>query len=214
MLSQKLKSKTNGFTLIELLVIIAIIGLLATIVLIGIQGARSKASVSVGAYTQRQLQKALQLYEQDMGFYPPDTGRGADPGFSKPLPYNDDLDSPGVYDCNVDFTPCAGFVAAFSWLPPGWENQVSTNWKGPYVGIWPEVTPWGGEYDYNYWKLPGPYDRYGCLVQAGIYIGLQGDYAGNKNIPPQPEQSMIDNRYEEELCINGESQMLLVRFYQ
>lgn len=201
------KYPLSGFTLIELLVVIAILGLLASIILVSINGATNKAKVSSAATQQRELHKAIQLYEQDMGFYPPDTGRGADPGFSKPLPFNDDV---GVnYDCNIDFTPCSGLAGAQVWLPTNWKDRVNSSWRGPYIAIYPQNTPWKGEYDYNYWPVGA--DRYGCAVLPGIYIGVQGDYSNNNTIPQMAEQTMIDNRYEDELCINGESQMLLVR---
>lgn len=125
------KHSLLGFTLIELLVVIAILGLVILNILIGISGAINKAKISVSATQQRELQKAIQLYEQDMGFYPPDTGRGANPGFSKPFPFNDDAETV-IYDCNVDFTPCSGFAGAQTWIPNDWKNRVNSSWRGPY----------------------------------------------------------------------------------
>jgi len=60
-----------GFTLIELLVVIAIIGLLATISVVAYGGAQQKARDSKRKADLRQISKALELYFDDNGIYPP-----------------------------------------------------------------------------------------------------------------------------------------------
>lgn len=194
------KCSRAGFTLIELLVVVAIIALLASVVLTVVNSARSKSQVAITAQTQRQLQKALELYYSDMGFYPPDVGRGADPGFSKPLPYN--LDT-GL-DCNTNPSDCP--VCLQPQCPVDWISQVVSNWKGPYISAWPG-TFWGGKYDYNYWSVGA--NRYGCVVPPGIYMGAQGNYTNTNTIPQEAEQQLIDKKLDSDGCLNGESQMLL-----
>lgn len=64
-------SKQKGFTLIELLVVIAIIGLLASVVLVALNGARSKARDTKRLAEISQLSKAMELYAADNnGSYP------------------------------------------------------------------------------------------------------------------------------------------------
>jgi type II secretion system protein G len=65
-----MKREYRAFTLIELLVVIAIIGLLASIVLVALNGARSKARDTTRLADIRELQSALELYFNDNSTYP------------------------------------------------------------------------------------------------------------------------------------------------
>lgn len=185
-----------GFTLIELLVVIAIIGLLATICIFNLNAAKERAKISHSIADQRQLILGLQLYYNDMGFYPPDVTRGWDPGLSHSLPYNPDTGETSIPSC--------------SHCPSDWVDQVSSKWRGPYVKDYPNTTAWGGKYDYNYWSNNEV--RYGCTVPAGIYLGVERDYDDNNNISESAETTMVEKKYDFDNCINGESQMLLYKF--
>ena len=192
----------KGFTLIELLIVIAIIGILASIVLSNLRAARIGAEVVEAIATQRQMHNAAELYYLDMGFYPPDVNRGWDPGFIQALPWNPDeaAGSPPPPPYDVSGENC-------SHCPANWQDIVAANWNGPYFSEWPRFSPWSGKYDYNYW--PAGATRNGCTLLPGIYIGVQGDYDNNNTLSSAAEQRMIAQNIEAELCENGESQLLL-----
>ncbi len=66
----------KGFTLIEMLVVIAILGLLATVLLVTINPVAQiqKANDARRKGDLNQLQHALEMYYQDNGSYPPSSG--------------------------------------------------------------------------------------------------------------------------------------------
>ena len=68
--------KQRGFTLIELLIVVAILGLLASIVLVGLGGARARARDARRISDLRETQNALELYYSANGKYPAFTGTG------------------------------------------------------------------------------------------------------------------------------------------
>jgi general secretion pathway protein G len=71
-----IKSK-KGFTLIELLIVVAIIGVLATLLMANFVGVRQRARDAQRKSDIRQIQSALELYRSDNGTYPT---VGAGPG--------------------------------------------------------------------------------------------------------------------------------------
>lgn len=62
--------KSRGFTLIELLVVIAIIGIIASVVLVGLSSGREKAKRAKTLLEINQIKKGLQVYVSDVGHLP------------------------------------------------------------------------------------------------------------------------------------------------
>ena len=64
------KTSKKGFTLIELLIVIVIIGILASIVLLGVGRVQPAARDARRVAELRQIQHALEVYNRQCGFYP------------------------------------------------------------------------------------------------------------------------------------------------
>ena len=64
------ENKIKGFTLIELLVVISIIGLLSSIIFVGLNSTRAKARDAKRLASIRQVQTALEMYYDANGLYP------------------------------------------------------------------------------------------------------------------------------------------------
>lgn len=77
-------NKSKGFTLLELLVVIGIIGLLSSIIVVNLTGARKKARDVKRVADIRTIQTALESYYGKNGGYP--TGIGDMVGSAKELP--------------------------------------------------------------------------------------------------------------------------------
>ena len=63
----------KGFTLIELLVVIAIIGLLSTLSVLALNGARARARDAKRISDIKQIQTALEMYYNENNVYPAST---------------------------------------------------------------------------------------------------------------------------------------------
>jgi len=71
----------KGFTLVELLIVMAIIGLLASIVLISLNIAKKKANDAKRLSDLKQIQIALEMYNDENGSYPNQNCSSTDSGW-------------------------------------------------------------------------------------------------------------------------------------
>jgi len=115
------KFNNKGFTLIELLIVIAIIGVLSTIVLSALGSSQDKAKVSKVVTEVRDLRRVIELYFLDTGQYP-------------------------LNDCTVG--PNMSITCISSSDP--FSNSLSIpKWNGPYIILWNKKHPWGGHIGYG-----------------------------------------------------------------
>ncbi|MEI6149204.1 MAG: type II secretion system protein GspG [bacterium] len=69
-----LKSETpnsrGGFTLVEILLVVAILGILAGVAVVGLKGRAQKANIAATRTSISAVQLAIDIYETDNGIYP------------------------------------------------------------------------------------------------------------------------------------------------
>jgi len=145
----------RGFTLIELLVVISIIGLLASVVLASLNGARTKARIAKAQQDLQQIEVALTLLNHDTGF-------GPGPGVPKTLAQCGTTIT--ISDPNETYLDIAsaGLVAT--------DGNFGSKWNGPYMDVMP-TDPWGNRYWFD--------EDYACT--NGV-IGCEGRINGNTSL--------------------------------
>lgn len=130
----KIKKIKKGFTLIELLIVIAIIGILSSIVLVSLNIARGKAKIAGTKSQLAQIRSGIVVLESDLGKTvkgcPIDVDVGLEVSLADP--------ETGLITAPTDFTDHSGCQ---------WTAEDVANWKGPYIKT--PIDPWGNEYWYD-----------------------------------------------------------------
>jgi len=139
--------KTNkGFTLIELLVTLAIIGLLATLSMAGVNYARQKAKIAKAQHEINQIYKAIGMFTTDTGVWPNhqqyNTVCSDLPGG---CPANNELCGPDVNGVTCVTGGVDGGVMGIILDDSG---NPYDNWNGPYMPRMP-VDAWNHEYFFD-----------------------------------------------------------------
>lgn len=140
----------DGFTLIELLVVIAIIGLLSSVTLASLDGARVKARDAARIAAVHEIQKAIELYALDNnGTYPGYGGSGGVGSYTRSTAATVDVGSP-MSKCGYG---APGTPGANSGYAPGiWCRLESA--LAPYIDELPSTANETGPFYAFYYKVP------------------------------------------------------------
>lgn len=134
--------RQKGFTLIELLVVISIIGLLASVVLVSLNGARKKARDIARKSTLRQIASALELYFSNYNTYPTTpNGIGGFTWYSSENNINSSYCTP--------LGSCPGFSASGNFIPGLAPAYISQEPHDPNPSIGLVCAGWAPSYIYN-----------------------------------------------------------------
>ncbi len=118
-----MKANQHGFTLIEILMVISIMGVLFSVVLPAVNGARDKAHVTAAIMELDALRTVMERLSQDTGYYP-----NGDTNYCR--------DVSSIPNNELDLSQASANLVANG---SGWAG-----WSGPYISD--AVDPWGTPY--------------------------------------------------------------------
>ena len=144
----------KGFTLIELLVVIAIIGLLATLAVVSFGNARERARDTKRKGDLAQIAKALELFFQETGSYPPEHSPACNP------------------DCSSCDTSCAA-GAASTWDGGGLTRSILGHNISEFISV--PVDPIN---DATYYYEYEPHCSLGSGRKGGFYVRVRLEETG------------------------------------
>lgn len=160
--------KTNkGFTLIELLVVISIIGLIASVVLVALNGAKTKARDTKRAADIDQIYKALNLYYNQYSCLPtPSLGASTTCGPAAGIYSNNDAGG-------WDYSSQGGFLNFL--VTAGIMSKVPVD---PLNNMTGDASP-SGTYAYRYYCYPSNSGT------PGLHLGYWTESTGGVGIGPE-----------------------------
>lgn len=132
-----MKNKNKlGFTLIELLMVIGIIGLLATMVVIGVGYARGKARISKAQHDIAELYTAISILANDTNQWP-----GHQTAFEVSSAANNEICGEDINSntCTLSLSDNQSGILA---------DDSYAGWQGPYMLSIP-LDPWDREYFFD-----------------------------------------------------------------
>lgn len=152
----------KGFTLIELLIVIAIIGILASIVLVSLSTAREKANVTKSVAQLRGINNALQAYYAQTGSYPVSSGWQAycsAYGASLGDNWIPELVTAGIITGPLPRDPrmsCADTGAQYIYTSNGTDYKVISHLAQSMLGVPTAlIDPVRPSYAFGFWSMGG-----------------------------------------------------------
>lgn len=162
----------KGFTLVELLVVIAVIGILSTILTVTLNRARDKARIAKALTELRQISLAVRLLYEDTGKWPAhmdDSGCPVHPALGWSYePFEE-------FNCEMSMLPYTGrehLDLLLPWfgltgLDPANQDHYP-DWNGPYLpATFPRTDPWGKTYILDGDYLPYQTDLNTVSIMSG-----------------------------------------------
>ena len=143
----------RGFSLIEILVVIAIIGILSSVVISSVNSSREKAKIATAKLELHNIKLAIASLAIDTGFWP---GREAAAGTPSPQPVDTVRCSAANNEVQDLGDPQAGLTVSHPSYP---------GWAGPYMQSVP-LDPWGNKYffDTDYDQPPTGDGTWGAVL--------------------------------------------------
>lgn len=116
--------KSKGFTIVELLIVIVVIGILAAIVIVAFNGVQSRARDSERATEIKNIQKKLEIYFTEKGYYP-NSSQMMNATFRTELGLN-----------SAALTPTGGSALAYCWAADPSRYCYVARRAAPVAGNW------------------------------------------------------------------------------
>lgn len=129
----KIRKQNNGFTLIELLIVIAIIGILASIVMISLNSSRNKAYTAKTILELKSLRNGISIMENDVYKWPN--------GCAIDATSNPETDLTSV-NAGLMYPPTVYSSGTCSWTA----SDIAS-WHGPYAQF--ATDHWGHAYVFD-----------------------------------------------------------------
>jgi prepilin-type N-terminal cleavage/methylation domain-containing protein len=151
----KKKQTQTGFTLIEILIVVAIVGLLSSVLITSLNQTRTKSRDAQRKSNMSQMEKALELYYNTFSSYP-STGNvwwaatggcGGTHGYSGPTGYIPDLAPNSIGVLPADPLPRTSACSGYNYRSDGTNYKLISNAVGGQGG--PETFPALGEAFYD-----------------------------------------------------------------
>lgn len=152
----------HGFSLVEILIVIAIIGVLSSVILGSLHDAKQSAQIAKAQSEIRQVRSAVGLLADDTNSWPNGCAVGA-----VVVGSNNEIELTNACSGITQSPPASGCTCS-------WSAEARGHWNGPYYNA--PLDPWG----HPYWYDSDYYPRKDCgnpsvgAIAAIVSVGPNG----------------------------------------